>query len=59
MKTDVIVNASSLLSNMKINVRVSGVRVASIRLWIAAALIRCAALVLGCDVVTDREGQQR
>jgi hypothetical protein len=48
MKADV--NMSKILSETTLRVEIKGLRAATVRLWIAARLIRCAAWVLGCGI---------
>lgn len=54
---DYAVPVSSVLGDVTLRVRVTGLRVQAVRTWIGVQLLRCAAIAIGCrlEVMFDAE----
>lgn len=48
--TDITMPASELAKRIKVDVRITGVRVLQVRVWFAIQLLKLAALVAGCGL---------
>ncbi len=52
---DAVINMANVISNVTINVRVTGMAVAKARLWAGAQVMKLAALIMGCDIELEAE----
>lgn len=52
---EAVIQMAKVLRNVTINVRVTGMAVAKVRLWAGAQIMKLAALITGCDIVIEAE----